>query len=112
MHCPLDHLIYAAPDLDAAIDSFRALSGLTAGKGGVHPGLGTRNALVSLGDDSYFELLCPDPEQDLDGTYGGRFALLARPTLWAYMLKAQDFGAILSGLAWTIATTLYSATGG
>ncbi len=94
----LDHLIYTAPDLDKAIAHFEGLSGIRAGKGGVHPGLGTRNALLSLGGDHYFELLCPDPDQDLEGTHGGLFATLPGPVLWAYMLKGADFDRILAVL--------------
>ena len=94
----LDHLIYTGPDLDAAIAHFEKLAGLTPGRGGVHPGLGTRNALLSLGDDHYFELLCPDPDQELEGTHGGLFAKLPAPTLWAYMLKGADFDRILAVL--------------
>ncbi len=94
----LDHLIYTGPDLDGAIAHFETLTGITPGKGGVHPGLGTRNALLSLGDDHYFELLCPDPEQELEGTHGGMFIKLPAPTIWAYMLKGQDFDKILATL--------------
>lgn len=94
----LDHLIYAGPDLDGAIAHFERLAGLAPGRGGVHPGLGTRNALLSLGDDHYFELLCPDPAQHLEGTHGGLFAKLPGPTIWAYMLKSADFDRILAVL--------------
>ena len=85
----LDHFIYAGRDLDSLIAQFESLSGIAAGRGGRHPGLGTRNALASLGPDVYFELLAVDPEQPLDGTMGGRIDALPSPRLFAYMMKGQ-----------------------
>ncbi len=88
----LDHFIYAGRDLDALIVAFAGLTGVTPARGGRHPGLGTRNALASLGDDVYFELLATDPEQkaSLAGTLGGRIEALPAPRLLAYMLRSDD----------------------
>ena len=92
MSLRLDHFLYAGRDLDALMAGFARLTGVAAGKGGRHPGLGTRNALASLGDDIYFELLATDPEQkaSLAGTMGGRIEALSSPRLLAYMLKGDD----------------------
>jgi hypothetical protein len=59
----LDHLVYATPDLDAAVDRVESLLGIRARPGGRHPGIGTRNALVSFGGERYLEIVGPDPEQ-------------------------------------------------
>lgn len=84
-----DHFIYGGRELEIMRRSFASLTGVESTLGGRHPGLGTRNALASLGDDVYFELLAVDPEQSLDGNMGGRLQAFAAPHLFAYMLKAR-----------------------
>ena len=87
----VDHLVFAAPDLDAGIARIETLVGVRASAGGQHPGRGTRNALLALGPVSYLEIIAPDPAQpepaaprpfDLDG--------LKAPKLVTWAAKGTD----------------------
>lgn len=64
MTSPIDHLVWAGPDLFAAVAEFETITGIAPVPGGQHLGFGTRNFLVGLGETSYLEIIGPDPQQD------------------------------------------------
>jgi hypothetical protein len=67
--------------------------GVRAVFGGVHPGRGTRNALLSLGPDSYLEIIAPDPQQTVP-TWFKQVLALAEPRLIAWAVHTSDLTAL------------------
>tara|TARA_B100000676_G_scaffold43849_1_gene42133 strand:- start:63 stop:710 length:648 start_codon:yes stop_codon:yes gene_type:complete len=87
----IDHFMYAVSSLDEGVAWAASVFDAEPAAGGAHVGLGTRNALLSLGH-TYLELIAPDPEQDIAGTQGERFAALAAPGLVTWAARG-DLGA-------------------
>ncbi len=58
----LDHLVYATPDVARSVDDLELRLGVRAAPGGRHPAWGTHNALIALGERTYFEIVGPDPK--------------------------------------------------
>lgn len=93
----LDHLILGASDLNRAIDFVEQRTGVRAVLGGVHPGRGTHNALLSLGARCYLEILAPDPQQQRL-TWFPVLSQLSQPRLLGWMAHAEDLSSLAERL--------------
>lgn len=96
----VDHLVYASPDLDLGISQIKELLGVSATPGGSHEGLGTRNALVSLGPNCYLEIIAPDPVQS-DYFSPRIFGIddLQSPSLVVWAAKGTNLGELVQRAA-------------
>ena len=88
-----DHILLGAADLELAVHSVMEQTGARAARGGSHPGLGTRNALLSLGDGSYLEIIAPDPAQEATA-FSRELAALKSPTPIGWAIRADDLDAV------------------
>jgi hypothetical protein len=79
----VDHILLGINDLDRGIAAFEQVTGVRPVYGGKHPG-GTHNALVSLGDGLYLEILALQPNSKSSGSFAGLDALRTlTPIGWA-----------------------------
>ena len=94
----IDHLVYAAPDLAAAIADVEERFGVRARAGGRHIGLGTHNALLALGARTYLEIIAPDPGQP-EPSMPRPFGVdgLSRGGLVSWALACDDIDAAVAG---------------
>jgi hypothetical protein len=80
----VDHLVLGVSDLNAGIEEFRSRTGVEPVFGGNHPDGGTRNALASLGDGTYIEIIAPNPDAELSPMYASLKNLATlTPIMWA-----------------------------
>ena len=59
----IDHLVVRAEILEQGVAHVEAALAVKMAPGGVHAGYGTHNKLLSLGDDTYLEVIAPNPAE-------------------------------------------------
>ena len=89
----LDHILLGCNDLDKGIAFVEEKTGVRAAFGGVHPGRGTQNALLSLGEHRYLEIIAPDPKQTSVQQYSV-IKDLATPRLIGWAVHPGDIDAL------------------
>lgn len=89
----IDHVILAVPELSAGIAELARRTGITAVRGGVHPGRGTQNALMSLGAGTYLELLAPSGELPDTTARAASLRSLPGPTPFGFAIGTDDLAA-------------------
>jgi hypothetical protein len=89
----VDHLLLGTSDLDRGIEWVERLTGVKAAIGGVHPGMGTRNALLSLGGKIYLEIIAPDPKQS-EFKFDIDLKKLTEPHLITWAAKTNNIDAL------------------
>jgi len=95
----IDHLVYACANLERGMDEIEQLLGVRPVPGGRHPDFGTHNALLSLGPETYLEVIARDP----DSTVSVPSALAELPDdqnsrLKTWVLRTEDIDQ-LAGIA-------------
>lgn len=94
----IDHIVYAVPNLEAAMDEIERDWGVRPAFGGKHTGRGSHNALLSLGDGPYLELIALDPEQtDVDeAKHPFRLANLTAPVIRTFAITTPGIDAVIA----------------
>jgi hypothetical protein len=83
----VDHILLGIDDLERGMEQFEKLTGVRPVQGGKHP-RGTHNALVSLGDGTYLEILAVQPDVAPPKEYEGLKQLHSlTPIGWAVSSK-------------------------
>jgi len=87
----IDHLVVGVSDLEIGAGKLEEMTGVRPVYGGEHPGAGSHNALIALGDRQYLELLAPRPGADaeLDPSYVF-LKTLSEPTLIWWGVSSED----------------------
>jgi hypothetical protein len=93
----LDHILLGCNDLNRGIELVEQNVGVRPAIGGVHPGRGTRNALLSLGERRYLEIIAPDPKQS-EIVHYQQLRSMTDPRLIGWAVHPPDIAAVAKQL--------------
>ena len=86
--------MYAVPDLENSMAEIASITGIVPSDGGVHPGNGTRNALLGLSNSSYLEIIGPDKKQNLENTLGELLVSKNTSGIRAWAVAVSDLASV------------------
>jgi hypothetical protein len=95
----LDHILLGCNDLQRGIEFVEQRTGVRGAFGGVHPGRGTQNALLSLGTRRYLEIIAPDPQQSAADEHASRLKKFTEPRLLGWAEHPGDLQVLAADLA-------------
>ena len=86
--------MFGVPDLDNSMAEIASFTGIVPSDGGVHPGNGTRNALLGLSNSSYLEIIGPDKKQNLENTLGELLVSKNTSGIRAWAVAVSDLASV------------------
>ena len=96
MFSPIDHLVFATPDIREGIEQVEDVLSMASVSGGSHPGLGTCNAHITLGPLCYLEIIGPDPNQtEFQGTRPFGIDALKDSRLMGWAARRSDLSSFV-----------------
>jgi len=96
----LDHILLGCNDLEHGIAFVEQHTGIRAAFGGVHPGRGTQNALLSVGTRRYLEIIALDPQQTSSSSeLPAKLKKLTEPRLVGWAAHPGDLQVLAADLA-------------
>jgi hypothetical protein len=97
-----DHLAVTAPTLQTGADHVQAQTGVSLPMGGEHPQMGTHNRITRFSDNTYLEIITPDPAAKAPPRPRWfNLDTVTQPGLSAWIVRTDDIDACIAKAAET-----------